>query len=155
MPVNTSSGSTIFIGQKATAHADPLTDSQFVEIGFIANAGEFGRVYSLITFDDLSNRNTLKFKGQRNDGKMDLVLGRAPEDVGQAAMIVALDDDQDHNFKVVLNDASDTPGSHGTEFYFQAKVMTYTTNIGGPTLVVHAKGTVEIKSGSIQEIPAT
>jgi hypothetical protein len=154
MPVNTSSGSKLYIGHNALVQPDPETDT-YTEVGFIANSGEFGRVYALITFDDLSNRNTLKFKGQRNDGKMDIDLGRAPDDAGQAAMIVALDIDQDFNFRVTLNDQSGVSGSVPTEFLFQAKVMTYTCNIGGPTQVVHARATVEIKSGSIDETPGT
>ncbi len=154
MPVNTSSGSKLYIGSNDLVHPDPTTDT-YIEIGFIANAGEFGRVYALITFDDLSNRNTLKFKGQRNDGKMSIDLGRAPDDDGQAAMIAALDVDQDFNFKVTLNDQSGVSGSVPTKFLFQAKVMTYTCNIGGPTQVVHARADVELKSGSIQETEAT
>src|ERR1700758_3486909 len=102
MPVNTSSGSKLFIGQDNTVHANPQTDSDYILVGFIANMGEFGRVYSLITFDDLSNRATLKFKGQINDGKLQLDLGCAPDDAGQAAMRTALNSDHDFNFKVTL-----------------------------------------------------
>lgn len=151
MPVNTSSGSKLFVGQDNTSHANPQTDSDYVLVGFIANMGEFGRVYSLITFDDLSERSTLKFKGQRNDGKLSLDLGRAPDDAGQAAMRAALDSDHDFNFKVTLSDQIST---HPTTFYFLAKVMTYTTNVGGPTQVVRARADVELKSNSIIEVPA-
>lgn len=152
MPVNTSSGSKLYIGQDNVLHANPQTDSDYLLVGFIANMGEFGRVYSLITFDDLSNRSTLKFKGQRNDGKLSLDLGRAPDDDGQAAMRDALDSDHDFNFKVTLSDQLTTSP---TTFYFLAKVMTYTANVGGPTQVVRARADVEIKSNSIIEIPAS
>jgi len=155
MPVNTSSGSKLFIGADNTVHADPTTDTTYKEIGFIANMGEFGRVYALITFDSLGNRNTLKFKGQRNDGKMDMDLGRAPEDIGQAAAIVARDIDHDFNFRATLNDASAASGATPTTFWFLAKVMSYTCNVGGPTQVVHSRMSVEIKSGSIIEQEAT
>lgn len=154
MTINTSSGSKIFIGANNTTHADPTTDT-YTLIGFVANMGEFGRVYALITFDSLGDRNTLKFKGQRNDGKLSVDLGRAPDDTGQAAAIVARDVDQDFNFKVTLNDASAVSGSHPTIFYFLAKVMSYTCNVGGPTQIVHAKMDVEIKSNSITEIAGT
>src|SRR5438105_13582069 len=118
MPVNTSSGSKRYIGQDNAAHANPQTDSDYILVGFIANMGEFGRIFSLITFDDLSNRNTLKFKGQRNDGKLQLDLGRAPDDAGQAEMRTALNSDHDYNFKVTLSDQLlATP----TTFYFLAK----------------------------------
>ena len=154
MTINTSSGSKIYIGSNNTVVSNPLVDT-YILIGFVANMGEFGRVYSLITFDSLGDRNTLKFKGQRNDGKMSIDLGRAPDDSGQAACILARDVDQDFNFKVSLNDASAISGSHPTFFYFLAKVMSYTTNVGGPTQIVHAKMDVEIKSNSITEIAGT
>lgn len=154
MPVNTSSGCKIYIGSNALVQPDPTLDT-YTEIGFVANAGAFGRQYSEITFDDLGNRNTLKFKGQRNDGTMPLQLGRDTSDPGQAAMIVALDNDNDFNFKVELNDSSDTSGAVNTTFLFQAKVMSYTTNIGGPNQVVGSNGNLAIKSGSIQETPPT
>lgn len=157
MPVNTSSGCKLYIGSDSTLVTNPLTDepSGYTAVGFIANLGEFGPQFALITFDDLSNRNTLKFKGQRNDGRLDLDLGRAPDDAGQAVFVIALATDHDFNFKVELNDKSAVSGSHNTFFYFQAKVMTYTCNVGGPTQVVHSRATVEIKSGSIVEIAAT
>lgn len=152
MPINTSSGSKVYIGQDNVVHSNPITDSDYVLVGLIANMGEFGRVFGLITFDDLESRSTLKFKGQINDGKLSLDLGRAPEDTGQAALRAALPSDHDFNFKVTLNDAITTVP---TTFYFAAKVMTYTANVGGPTQVVRARCDVEIKSNSITEVPAS
>jgi hypothetical protein len=142
----------VYIGHDNTVHTDPVTDSTYVLIGYIANIGEFGRVYGLITFDNLENRATLKFKGQINDGKLSLDIGRAPEDPGQAAAYVAVNTDHDFNFKVTLNDKILTAP---TTFYFWAKVMTYTTNIGGPTQVVRARMDVEIASTSITEVAAS
>jgi hypothetical protein len=152
MPINTSSGSKVYIGQDNTVHSNPVTDSDYTLIGYVANIGEFGRVYGLITFDNLENRATLKFKGQINDGKLSLDIGRAPEDVGQAAALTALNSDHDYNFKVTLNDRIATSP---TTFYFFAKVMTYTCNVGGPTQVVRARMDVEIASTSITEVEAT
>src|ERR1700739_4893452 len=109
MPINTSSGSKVYIGQDNVVHPNPQTDSDYVLIGLIANMGEFGRVFGLITFDDLESRSTLKFKGQINDGKLSLDLGRAPDDAGQTIVkTTALASDHDFNFKVTLNDAITT-----------------------------------------------
>ncbi len=151
MAVNTSSGCTIAIGTTATVSS---SDS-YTSIGFISNGGAFGRTYSLIKFDSLPDRNTLKFKGQRDDGAMTIEAGRDASDAGQSAVIVALDSDQDYNFRVELNDSSGISGSHPTIFYFKGKVMSYPTTIGTPTNVVMTKFDVQIKSGSISEIPAT
>jgi hypothetical protein len=151
MAVNTASGCKVYIGTTAT---NPSGDT-YTQIGFISNAGAFGRTYSLIKFDSLPDRNTLKFKGQRDDGNMTIEAGRDAADAGQAAVITALDSDQDYNFQVVLNDSSGISGSHGTQFLFKAKVMSYPTTIGTPTNVVMTKFDVQIKSGSIIETPAT
>lgn len=151
MGVNTSSGCKLSIGTTATT----ASSDNYKEIGFVANLGQFGRVYSEIKFDDLSNRNTLKFKGQRDDGQMTVDLGRDAADEGQAAAIVALDSDQDYNFKVELNDSPDDTGATNTIFYFKAKVMSYTTNISTPNNVVHSQMVVALQSGSIDETPAS
>lgn len=151
MAVNTSSGCTISIGTTAT---DPLSDS-YTSVGFVSNGGEFGRVYQTIKFDSLPDRNTLKFKGQRDDGTMTVEAGRDASDSGQAAVIVALDSDQDYNWKVELNDSSDVTGATNTTFHFKAKVMSYPTTIGTPNNVVMTKFVLELKSGSITETAAT
>lgn len=148
--VNTSSGSKLFIG---TTAANALSDS-YTEVAEIVNMGEFGRVYEQINYSTLGNRNVRKFKGQRDDGNMELELGRKANDPGQAAMIVALDTDQDYNFKVTLNDDTDTTGSTPTTVYFKAKVMGYRTNVGGPNQVVGARTTLGIQSGTITEVAA-
>ena len=148
--VNTSSGSKIYIG---TTAANGASDS-YVEIGEVQNMGDFGRQYEQINYSTLGDRNVRKFKGQRDDGNIELELGRKANDSGQAAMIVAMDSDQDYNFKVTLNDDTDTTGSTPTTFIFKAKVMGYRTNVGGPNQVVGARATLGIKSGSITETAA-
>ena len=151
MAVNTSSGCQISIGTTAAV----ASSDSYTAIGYVSNMGEFGRVYSLIKFDSLADRNTLKYKGQRDDGTMNVELGRDSSDAGQSAVQTALDSDQDYNFKVELNDSSDTTGATNTIFYFKAKVMTYTTNIGTPTQVVGSKMVLELKPNTIAETPAT
>lgn len=148
--VNTSSGSKLYIG---TTAANPVGDS-YIEITEIQNMGDFGRMYEQINYSTLGDRNVRKFKGQRDDGNMELELGRKANDPGQAAMIVALDTDQDYNFKATLNDDTDTTGSTPTTVYFKAKVMGYRTNVGGPNQVVGARTTIGIKSGSLVEVAA-
>lgn len=102
MGVTTSAGTKIYIG---TTAADPTTDT-FVELGSVSDIGEFGRVYSESTFTSLGDRNVQKFKGSRNDGNIQLQLGKDASDLGQQAARAALDVDADYNFKVVPNDAN-------------------------------------------------
>jgi hypothetical protein len=150
MTVNTAAGSKLYIG---TTASNPVGDT-YVEVAEIANMGQFGRVYDEIKFSSLSDRNVRKFKGQRDDGGIQLELGRSANDAGQAAMVLALDSDQDFNFKIALNDDDDTSGAVPTTFLFKAKVMSYQTNVGGPNDVVKAASMLGVKSGSITETAA-
>lgn len=149
MTVQTSAGCKIYIGtSEATASPD-----DWLEIGEVTNFSEFGRVYTEIKHDSIGTRGTRKFKGSYDDGNITLQLGRDPSDVGQAAAITARDSDDDYNIKLELND---DVGSNTvpTTFTFLAKVMSYTTNIGGPNQVVGATLALAIKSGSITEVAA-
>lgn len=148
---STSAGSHFYIG---TTAAVPSTDV-YTEVGVVNNIPEFGRSYSEIKFDALNNRDTLKYKGQRDDGSITIELGRNLSDSGQAAMIAALDMDFDYNFRITLNDASTATGATPTTFEFKAKVMSFTTNIGTANQVVGAKAMISIKTSSIVETPAT
>lgn len=149
MTVQTSAGCKIYIG---TAETTPSPDD-YLEIGEVTNFSEFGRVYQEIRHDAIGTRGTRKFKGTYDDGNITLQLGRDPSDVGQAAAILARDDDEDYNFKITLNDEGVL--GNPTTFTFKAKVMSYTTNIGGPNQVVGATMMLGIKSGSIDETAAT
>jgi len=149
--LNTAAGSTLSIGTTAT---DPVTDS-YTAIGKPTNLGEFGRVYKLIPFEGLDDRNTLKFKGSRDDGSMAIDLGKVGSDQGQAALLVALDSDLDYNFKLTLNDSTGVSGATPTTYYFKAKVMKAPIVVGGPNNVVMLKTELQIKSGSITEVGAS
>lgn len=151
MTVRTAAGTAIAIGSTQT---NVLTDV-FTNIGEVRNLGDFGRVYEEINHSALSDRNVQKFKGQRNDGKIDLELGYDPADAGQIVLATALDSDLDYNFRVTLNDASAVSGSHGTLFHFKAKVMELVKMVGDPNNIVRSKTSLAIKSGSITETAAT
>lgn len=149
--VQTAAGSRLFIG---TTAVNGLTDA-YVEVGQITNLGMFGRSYEEIKYNAIGNRNVIKFKGQRDDGDIQLDLGRSAGDAGQNKIINALDDDHDYNFKVTLNDASTNTGATPTTFIFKAKVMSYQTTVGPANQVVAARTTLGITSGTIAETPAT
>ena len=153
MTVNTSAGSKVYIG--TTVAATSLVDFEadtYDEIGEIMTIGEFGRVYNEITHTSVGNRAVRKFKGDFNDGNLQLGLGRDASDAGQAAAAVALNSDDDYNFKVTLND--DSAGDTDTEpttYYFRGKVMSYTTNINDVNSVVQSSITIGIQSGTLIE----
>lgn len=100
MPVQTSAGSRLYIGTTASVAS---TDT-YAEVGDITNLGQFGRSYEEIKYNNLGSRNVIKFKGQRDDGDIQLDLGKSDSDAGQLAIKAALDIDLDYNFKITLND---------------------------------------------------
>lgn len=154
MGVITSAGAKLFIASPGPLSPAPT----WVEVGEITSIGEFGRVYSEVTFTALGDRNVRKFKGSRNDGTLQLQLGRDLDDAGQEDMVGALDSDDDYNFKIELNDAASSPASPApkpTTITFKAKCMSFTTNIGSLDQVLGASCQLGIQSGSIIETAHT
>lgn len=153
MTVRTTAGTRIYIAPPGDLPESPLESPNFwTEIGEVVNFGEFGRTYAEVTHESINNRNVRKFKGTRNDGNIPLQLGRDTSDDGQELLRQALDDDDDWNFKIELDDAP-TAGTP-TTLTFLAKVMSYTTNLGGPNQIIGATATLGIQSGSITEVAA-
>lgn len=150
MGVQTSAGSKLFIG---TTAANAATDT-YVEVAEVTNIPEFGRAYQEITHQSLGRRDTQKFKGSYNEGSITLALGRDMSNAGQAALRAALDSDSDYNVKITLNDTPSTGTSpKPTTYLLKAKVMSFTTNPGGPNQIVGAS--VMLGISSIVEAAAT
>lgn len=116
----------------------------FEAVGEIADAGEFGRQYNLVTHLRLDERRTIKRKGSFNDGQMTLQLARVTSNQGQADLKTALDSDSDSSFRVTLQD--------GTFLYFVAQTMSYTTNIGGTDQITGSTVVVEITNDIIEVV---
>jgi hypothetical protein len=140
-------GSEFFIG---TTAVNAQTDS-YVRIGILTQVSEFGRSYEVVTFTNLVSRNAKKFKKGRDDGGLTLDVLRTKTDAGQEAAKVALDQDDDYNFKFVLDDANATP----TTVYFKAMVVSYPRKFGGPNDVVGGRFVLAVATGSVIEIAAT
>ncbi|WP_207479574.1 hypothetical protein [Arenibaculum pallidiluteum] len=152
MAVITSAGTKLYVaGAHTTADSvaeyDALT---WVEVGEVTNFGEFGASYAEITHVPVGTNITHKFKGTRNDGSLQLTLGRDPSDVGQADLVEALDSYDSYDFKIELNDLPSGTGAKPTRFFFAGKVMSYTTNIGNGGQVVGANTTISI-DGAVLE----
>jgi hypothetical protein len=150
MAVVTASGTKLYIGGTGAL----ASESGWQIVGEIVSPGQFGREYAKIEHSSIDNRNVRKFKGQRDDGDLEVSLGRDPSDAGQADLIAALDVDLDYNFKIELNDDVGGTGDSPTTFTFKAKVMSYKTNIGDANSIVAATSTLAIQSGTITEAPA-
>ncbi|WP_109150733.1 hypothetical protein [Azospirillum sp. TSO5] len=139
MAVITSSGYTLSIGTTAT---NPSGDS-YTLIGEIENMPAFGKQFQEITFNNVSNRETQKFKGNYNLGTVTVDLAMDVADGGQTALIAALDADDLYNFRLEYNDSA---GSHGSYRIFKARVNGYTENPGNAGTVVKAQAMLSIQN---------
>lgn len=153
MAEHTSAGTKLYIGGSSVEN--PALDGTYQEIGEVVNIGEFGRTYAEVTHINLSDRNVKKHKGSRNDGTFTVQLAKDMDDDGQDDLRAALDIDLDFNFQLTENDDPGGTGNSGTITYFKAKVMSFTTNVGGADQIVGASVSLGIKSGSIVEVPAS
>lgn len=109
-------------------------------IGEITDMGEFGREFALVTHNPVGTRGTQKFKGSFNEGTMALQLGLDKDDAGQIVAMAASLSDADYSFNVTLQD--------GTEYYFQAKVMSFKVGVGSVDSITSATINLEISSTS-------
>lgn len=148
--VRTAAGTKLYIGGTGALESE----SSWVEIGEIVDFGEYGKQYNLITHTPIGSRKTYKFKGSYNNGQLALSLGQDLEDVGQAALLVARDSDDEYNFKVEFNDEAATSGSTPTTDVFKGVTMSFTTQVGSVDSIVGAACSIEI-SGDITRIPAS
>jgi hypothetical protein len=145
--------STAFTSAGTTIQISAVLPSPYSEVGFeavtgwqtigeVTDLGEFGRTYNLVTHNPLGDRRTVKRKGSYNDGTVAMTVARDPSDAGQAIAIEALDSDNSYSFLVTLQD--------GTELYFTAQVMSYTTNVGSVDQITTAAVSLEIDNDIIE-----
>lgn len=119
---------------------EALTD--WILVGEIADAGEYGRVYNMVSWNSYSARRTVKRKGSYNDGTLNLQLGRLPNDAGQQVLLQYLDLDESLSIKVILQD--------GTIQYFSCQVFSYTSNLGNLDQITQAACQLEIDNDIIE-----
>lgn len=105
-----SNGSLIEIGTTITVPVTDLTEASFLgqtwtNIGQVENLGTFGDTASEITFDSLTSNRTLRLKGTRNAGSLDMVCGIDSADAGQIALIAAERTNFDYAFRITFPDA--------------------------------------------------
>lgn len=148
MTVNTASGAKLYIGSANSDRNTALLDYQadsYVEVGEIEDLGEFGDDSARIDFTALSDGRTRKFKGPRDAGEMNIVVGDDPTDEGQVALEAAEAQPLDYNFKVELNDALTIGGNNSTH-YFIGKVFSKRRNVGNASNVVRRNFTIGVNS---------
>ena len=134
MTARTSAGTSVSIGvAPATYDLAGFDAVSATVIGEVTDAGEYGKVYNLVTHNPLANRATQKFKGSYNNGSITLQLAIDESDAGQVAALAASNSDDSYTIKVTKQ--------NGSVDYFTAQVMSFTTSVGSVD---------SIEGGSIQ-----
>jgi hypothetical protein len=143
-------GSRLYVGTTAT---NPVGDS-YTEIGQVEQVPPFGPKYAEVKFTAIADGIVQKFPGELDYGSVDLTLGRSTADAGQDAVIAILGSNLANNFKITLHDQSSVTGGTPTTYYFKARVLSYTTNLGTVNNVVKASVLLSI-TGTFSEVIAT
>lgn len=146
----TSAGTTIRVTATAPATYDEAgfdAVSDWSLIGEVTDLGEFGREYALVTHNPLATRRTVKRKGSFNDGQVAMQLAIDGDDAGQGVLELAVDDDDGYFFEITLQT--------GRKLYFEAIVMSFTTNVGSVDQITSAGVMVEITNDIIVDDPAS
>lgn len=155
MSVNTASGVKISIGAANSDRNTLLavyTADTYVAIGEVEDLGEFGDTSATINFTALSDGRVRKFKGPRDAGVLNVVVGDDIGDVGQIAMEAAEATHFDYNFKVELNDALTLAGNNSTH-YFIGKVMSKKRTVGNASAIVKRTFMVDVNSKITDTVP--
>lgn len=142
MAINTSATSKISISASLPATYDQAGYAAltFTEIGGVESIGAFGAEDSLVTFNPLASRITLKFKGSRNIGTLALAMALDNEDAGQDLARTASDSLTPVSFKVETADAS--------VYYFIALVMNNPVEVGSVDQVTMSSLNLELTAGT-------
>lgn len=149
--INSGLGCTIAIG---TTASNQLSDS-YVALSKVVTIPPVGLAYQSFPFASLEDGFEQIFKSIGQGGSPSIGLGRKPSDAGQAACIAALASHLDYNFLITLNDSSESTGSHGTQIYFKAKVLSYQTGPFALNAVVMATMQLGINAATFDEVAAT
>lgn len=155
MAQQTAAGSGLEIGTTLAANNQSDFESDtYAELGEITNIGDFGKEYQMIETKALKQRQVKKIKGSFDNGTLEVELYLDPNDAGQGAALAALDKDDNHNFKITLNDAP-ISGSDPTPttYYFRGLVTTFRTSVSDVDSAVTARCVVAINS-EIITVPA-
>lgn len=125
-----------------------FVSQSWVSVSWLESIGQFGDEAAEVTFDALDTGRTLKLKGQRNAGNMEVVCGVDYEDDGQYNLRAAEATDFDWAFRVQFDDAP-SGGTPSTR-YFIAKVMSAREQLDTANNVVKLMVTLGINSNIVR-----
>lgn len=136
----TTSGTQIFISNTLPAAQDAAGYEAltWIEVGEVTDIAEFGRTYEEIITNYLNQRRVAKHKGNYDEGSPAITVTRNTGDDGQQACQVALASDDNSAFKILHQNADVD--------FFEAKVLSYTQEIGAANKTYNASVQLSIDS---------
>ena len=136
----TTSGTQIFISNALPATQDKAGYEAlaWIEVGEVTDIAEFGRTYEEIITNYLNQRRVAKHKGNYDEGSPAITVTRNTGDDGQQACQTALASDDNSAFKILHQNADVD--------YFEAKVLSYTQEIGAANKTYNASIQLSIDS---------
>lgn len=143
-----SAGSKIFLS--AATPVAPVTAASmaaltYTEIKWVSELGMIGPESAVILFNPVSDNNTYKAFGNRNNGSIDLKGAKLP-DPGQTLLAAAEAGGVPYSLKIVLAD--------GTQLYAAVLITSFKTNIGNSGQITMFESKAEI-SGAVYTIAGT
>lgn len=117
----------------------------FSDVGEVTNLGEFGASFSVVSYTSLSTAVVVKRKGSKNNGSLNMTIGRDPTDAGQALLKSGSDGANSslvYSHRVTFND--------GSIQYFTGQIFSYNTTVGEADSIVNASALVEIDNNIIE-----
>ena len=117
----------------------------FTDVGEVTNLGEFGANFNVVSYTSLATAVVVKRKGSKNNGSLNMTIGRDPTDAGQALLKSGADGANSalvYSHKVLFTD--------GSIQYFTGQIFSYNTTVGEADSIINASALVEIDNNIIE-----
>jgi hypothetical protein len=147
----TSAGSRLYISSTlpATYTKAGFEALTWTEVGEVTEIPAFGKVFNIVTFNPLGDRQTIKRKGSYDNGELDVPYAYdVNDDAGQVIMSAAVESDNSYAFKV---DIKEDPVLKSV--YFTAQVTSQPITLGGVDSIVMMNSTLAIDDDVLVEDP--
>jgi hypothetical protein len=147
-------GSKLYIGGSLAAKSTDFvvgdySGQSWVNVGWMESIGAFGDEAATITFDAIGEGRTIKLKGSRNAGDMQVVCGIDYSDSGQIALRAAEATPNNYAFKVEFNDMP-AGGTSNSLRYFIGLVMTAREALDTANNVMKLNATIGVNSNIVR-----
>lgn len=155
MTVFATAGSKFYIGaaidtKNADFAAADFTSQEWVEVKPLESIGSLGDSANSVTMDAIGQSRTIKLKGSRNAGDMQIVAGIDYADPGQIALIAAEKTNNNYAFKVVFNDKPAGQNATPSSRLFVGMVMSAAEALEGANNVMKLNATVAVNSNIVR-----